>query len=88
MHPHDIVHFYFRAGVVTSTVTSPIWVVKTQMQLECSRLTAQRCVKQIFKMDGIRGFYRGLTASYAGECGYYTTDLFVLMHVLSMCISA
>ncbi|XP_064385092.1 solute carrier family 25 member 36-A-like [Halichondria panicea] len=54
------------AGVVTSTVTSPIWVVKTQMQLECSRLTAQRCVKQIFKMDGIRGFYRGLTASYAG----------------------
>lgn len=54
------------AGVVTTTCTSPIWVVKTQMQLENRKITAQKCVRQIYRMDGIRGFYRGLTASYAG----------------------
>ncbi len=58
--------FISHAGVVTSTCTSPIWVVKTQMQLDSSRLTAQTCMRQIYKIDGIRGFYRGLTASYAG----------------------
>lgn len=57
------------AGVVTTTFTSPIWVVKTQVQLESRpgrRLGVQRCIKQIYKLDGIRGFYRGLSASYAG----------------------
>ncbi len=80
-------------GVVTSTCTSPIWVVKTQMQLESSRLTAQTCMRQIYKMDGIRGFYRGLTASYAGVCvcervcesELYTCSLHVQCPVLRHC---
>lgn len=29
-------------------------------------LTAKNCARQIFKLDGVKGFYRGLTASYAG----------------------
>lgn len=56
------------AGLVTTTCTSPLWVVKTQMQLEPGkRLRASKCIMQIYSLDGVRGFYRGLTASYAGE---------------------
>ena len=57
------------AGVVGSTITSPIWVVKTRLQLDSSRgkpLTVGRCVRQLIQEDGVRGFYRGLSASYAG----------------------
>jgi len=32
-----------------------------------SRLRVGRCVRQIYNLDGLRGFYRGLTASYAGK---------------------
>lgn len=59
---------YLFIGVATTTFTSPIWVVKTQMQLESGTpMKAARCIRQIYSLDGLRGFYRGLTASYAGE---------------------
>lgn len=57
------------AGLATTTVTSPIWVVKTQIQLDTrpgKTLSPMRCVQRIYQLDGLRGFYRGLTASYAG----------------------
>lgn len=57
------------AGVFTTTCTSPIWVVKTQVQLDSrpgSRLRVRGCVRSIYSLDGLRGFYRGLSASYAG----------------------
>lgn len=57
------------AGIVTTTCTSPLWVIKTQMQLEPGRpLNARVCIRQIYTLDGLRGFYRGLSASYAGTC--------------------
>lgn len=56
------------AGVLTTTCTSPLWVIKTQMQLEPGRrLKAHLCINQIYTLDGLRGFYRGLSASYAGN---------------------
>ncbi|CAI8031342.1 Solute carrier family 25 member 36 [Geodia barretti] len=57
------------AGITTTTATSPIWVVKTQIQLDTrpgKSLGPRRCIKRIYNLDGLRGFYRGLTASYAG----------------------
>ena len=66
------------AGVVTSTVTNPIWLVKTRLQLDHSRaeklgsVTARRyknsvdCVLQVLRQEGIGGLYRGLSASYLG----------------------
>ncbi|KZT43092.1 mitochondrial carrier [Sistotremastrum suecicum HHB10207 ss-3] len=58
------------AGVVTGTATNPIWVVKTRMQLSASQANPYRsswpCITQIMREEGIRGFYRGLTASYLG----------------------
>lgn len=60
------------AGLVTSTATNPIWVVKTRLQLiqgsqgtKASR-GSWACIKQIMRAEGIKGFYKGMTASYLG----------------------
>ncbi|KAK2555999.1 Mitochondrial carrier protein Rim2 [Acropora cervicornis] len=57
------------AGFVTSTLTSPLWVVKTRLQLDNRNVTKGQIMKLlngIWKTDGLKGFYRGLTASYFG----------------------
>ncbi|KAI6013547.1 mitochondrial carrier protein RIM2 [Pisolithus marmoratus] len=77
------------AGIVTGTVTNPIWVVKTRLQLTAERqnmgalastkpqagstLGTKRLLggsyamtRQIFREEGIRGYYKGLSASYLG----------------------
>ncbi|KAF2220334.1 mitochondrial carrier protein-like protein rim2 [Elsinoe ampelina] len=67
------------AGIVTGTATNPIWLVKTRLQLD--KATAEKtgagldgrkyknaldCTLQTVRTEGIRGLYRGLTASYLG----------------------
>jgi solute carrier family 25 protein 33/36 len=69
------------AGVATSTATNPIWVVKTRLQLSASDKVARvaalsspasffggsvSMIRQIAREQGIRGFYKGLSASYLG----------------------
>lgn len=66
------------AGIVTSTATNPIWLVKTRLQLdrsvaENSGGTLVRryrnswdCVKQVVRHEGIGGLYKGMSASYLG----------------------
>ncbi|XP_043930378.1 solute carrier family 25 member 33-like [Protopterus annectens] len=59
------------AAFITNSLMNPIWMVKTRMQLEKSargtkQMNAIQCAKHVYKTEGIRGFYRGLTASYAG----------------------
>ncbi|KFA69417.1 hypothetical protein S40285_07654 [Stachybotrys chlorohalonatus IBT 40285] len=66
------------AGVATSTATNPIWMVKTRLQLdknvsERSGGAMQRryrnsldCVRQILRDEGMRGLYKGMSASYLG----------------------
>lgn len=65
------------AGMVTSTATNPIWMVKTRLQLDKSTVekdgSAVRqyknswdCIKQIVRNEGIRGLYKGMSASYLG----------------------
>ncbi|KAH8586794.1 mitochondrial carrier domain-containing protein [Bisporella sp. PMI_857] len=64
------------AGVATSTVTNPIWLVKTRLQLDKllagKTKTGRRykntfdCMTQVIRQEGIKGFYRGLSASYLG----------------------
>ena len=76
-------------GVSTATVTSPIWVVKTRLQLDsqaAKRLTFGRCIHQILMEDGLRGFYRGLSASYAGTAE--TVLCFVLYENMKMSLQA
>jgi solute carrier family 25 protein 33/36 len=66
------------AGVVTSTATNPIWMVKTRLQLDKNEAmekggAAKRryrnsfdCIRQILRDEGIRGLYKGMSASYLG----------------------
>ncbi|KAI7858339.1 mitochondrial carrier domain-containing protein, partial [Circinella umbellata] len=67
------------AGIITSTATNPIWVVKTRLQLQqpvgtknkngmmARRYTSSLdCTLHILKEEGIRGLYKGMSASYLG----------------------
>ena len=66
------------AGIVTATATNPIWLVKTRLQLDRSSVekTGSRselqyknsidCVRQVLRQEGIKGLFRGVTASYLG----------------------
>ena len=66
------------AGIITGTATNPIWLVKTRLQLDKSHaektgtLANRRyrnsldCVQQTFRAEGVKGLYRGLSASYLG----------------------
>ncbi|XP_059475322.1 mitochondrial carrier protein Rim2 [Neocloeon triangulifer] len=58
------------AGFVACTATNPIWFVKTRLQLDQrrngTRTTAAQCIRQIYRQAGLRGFYKGITASYFG----------------------
>ena len=59
------------AGFTTSTMTNPIWFLKTRLQLECSRYGGKhkglwRTIRNIYMKEGWRKFYCGLTASYLG----------------------
>ncbi|XP_032156199.1 solute carrier family 25 member 33 isoform X3 [Sapajus apella] len=56
---------------ITNSLMNPIWMVKTRMQLErkvrgSKQMNTLQCARYVYRTEGIRGFYRGLTASYAG----------------------
>ncbi|XP_071839855.1 solute carrier family 25 member 36-A-like [Apostichopus japonicus] len=57
-------------GFISSTCTNPIWLIKTRLQLEHrngKRYTnTWRAIKTVYSHEGLRGFYRGVTASYVG----------------------
>jgi solute carrier family 25 protein 33/36 len=66
------------AGVTTSTVTNPIWLIKTRLQLDKSTAAqsgsvAKRqyknswdCLQQVIRKEGYRSLYKGMSASYLG----------------------
>ncbi|KAJ8270192.1 hypothetical protein GJAV_G00111420 [Gymnothorax javanicus] len=59
------------AGFTAITATNPIWLIKTRLQLDARnrgerRMNAFECIRRVYQSDGIRGFYRGMSASYAG----------------------
>ena len=66
------------AGIVTGTLTNPIWLIKTRIQLDKNHAentgvsTNRRyknsldCIRQTVRAEGVRGLYRGLSASYLG----------------------
>ncbi|KAJ3290897.1 hypothetical protein HK104_006459 [Borealophlyctis nickersoniae] len=63
------------AGTAVATVTNPIWLVKTRMQLQSEDPALRKlnkyknsfhCAYSVLKEEGIRGWYRGYTASLLG----------------------
>lgn len=63
------------AGIATATATNPIWLVKTRLQLDKAQTaTGNRryrnsldCVRQVLRHEGLKGLYKGLSASYLGS---------------------
>uniref|UniRef100_A0A8C2EF93 Solute carrier family 25 member 36b n=1 Tax=Cyprinus carpio TaxID=7962 RepID=A0A8C2EF93_CYPCA len=60
-----------QSGFTAITATNPIWLIKTRLQLDARkrgerRMNAFECVRRVYQTDGLRGFYRGMSASYAG----------------------
>lgn len=72
-HESPFVHLISAAsaGVVTATATNPIWVVKTRLQLQAVGQKLYKnsfdCALQIIKEEGIKGLYKGMSASYLGR---------------------
>ena len=63
------------AGIATGTATNPIWLVKTRLQLDKNNArnghgrqykNSWDCVRQTVRHEGVKGLYRGITASYLG----------------------
>ncbi|VDK84119.1 unnamed protein product [Litomosoides sigmodontis] len=54
------------SGFVAATVINPVWLVKTRLQLHKGPLSVTECIKRVWRADGFKGFYRGVTASYVG----------------------
>lgn len=61
------------AGVSGNTLTNPIWLVRTRMQLVGDSSVGQKiytgygdAISTIYREEGIAGFYKGLFASYWG----------------------
>ncbi|ETS62730.1 hypothetical protein PaG_02468 [Moesziomyces aphidis] len=60
------------AGAASTVCTSPLWVVKTRFMLQSSRSSVQRyrhtadAFVQIYRSEGLRGFYKGLLPSLLG----------------------
>lgn len=61
------------AGITGNTLTNPIWMVRTRMQLLADASAGQvvykgygDVIRTIFRDEGIKGFYRGIQASYWG----------------------
>ncbi|XP_053565953.1 solute carrier family 25 member 36 [Bombina bombina] len=59
------------AGFTAITATNPIWLIKTRLQLDARnrgerRMSAFDCIRKVYRADGFKGFYRGMSASYAG----------------------
>lgn len=59
------------ASITASSLTNPIWFIKTRLQLDCRPsqppITVLQVIRSTLKQDGIRGFYRGVSASYVGS---------------------
>lgn len=65
---HPVIHMTSAAsaGFISCTITNPIWLVKTRLQLSKESMTVRQCMKSIWRTSGFRGFYKGITASYVG----------------------
>ncbi|CAF4124301.1 unnamed protein product [Rotaria sp. Silwood2] len=54
------------AGIAMSTCTNPLWFIKTRLQIDQGNLRAIDLIRNVYRENGIWGFYKGISASYVG----------------------
>eukprot|EP00794_Sanderia_malayensis_P007164 gene7164-7971_t len=72
------------AGFSSNTVTCPVWVLKTRLQLDKRKggSSLRDTIARLYRTEGLKGFYRGLLISYVGIAE--TSIHFVLYEHLKM----
>ena len=73
------------SGFVSSCATNPIWLIKTRLQLDRSQSSLSSVIRRIHAEGGIRGFWKGLTASWWGISE--TMIHFVIYEYLKKCLA-
>jgi hypothetical protein len=61
--------------MMSTTAVAPIWLIKTRLQLQTNEMKRQGlaykgsldCIRRVYREEGLRGFYKGLAASYLGN---------------------
>eukprot|EP01091_Cochliopodium_minus_P003908 TRINITY_DN13856_c0_g1_i1.p1 TRINITY_DN13856_c0_g1~~TRINITY_DN13856_c0_g1_i1.p1 ORF type:complete len:209 (+),score=48.94 TRINITY_DN13856_c0_g1_i1:483-1109(+) len=59
------------SGVITTLLTNPIWLIKVRMETQIkSDITSYKgfndAIRTIYREEGLRGYYKGLTAGLIG----------------------
>lgn len=77
-HPHRSFVAGSLAGVVSTTATYPLDLVRARMAVVSDgRNTIRLVIKNTYKDGGLRGLYRGYTATVVGVIPYSGTGYFV-----------
>jgi len=58
------------AAFISTLVCHPIDVLRTELQIQTTSTTARACVRRIRDAEGLRGFYKGLSAPLAAQAVY------------------
>ncbi|KDD75570.1 hypothetical protein H632_c613p0 [Helicosporidium sp. ATCC 50920] len=69
------------AGLATSTVISPVDMIKTNMFIHTKYSGPWECTRDIMRTQGVRGFFKGFAANWARQ-GPMTTVIFVTLEAL------
>ena len=70
---------------MSSCATNPIWLIKTRLQLDRSQSSLSSVIRRIYAEGGVRGFWKGLTASWWGITE--TMIHFVIYEYLKKCLA-
>ena len=54
------------AGVISNTLTHPLWVLKNKLQTGEAGENASKKINEVYTREGLRGFYAGLGLSFVG----------------------
>ncbi|KAF5292582.1 hypothetical protein FQA39_LY13915 [Lamprigera yunnana] len=68
--PNSLTTHFFAgslAGLAQTGICSPMELAKTRAQLSGDNISPLRCLKNIYKVEGLRGVYRGLSITAARE---------------------
>jgi solute carrier family 25 phosphate transporter 23/24/25/41 len=65
------VQYGIAAGTATSVLTAPIDRAKILQQVSEKRVGLYQCLRSIYRNDGLKGYYRGLSGNIIAQSSFY-----------------